>query len=620
MSRRNGIASTTHGGRRGSRRKGNMETPVTPLGVQRIENRIETIIQHIDMDDHRNRPKQFRQTGLSRALAAYCIKIIGHTDDVTAAKSVTDQFHDRGIDAIYFDPTSSQLLIVQSKWSSGINWVEAGEFMDGVRKIVTAQWSAFTTNEKIYPRRNEIHTALMSGSRVVLITVHIGPDPTAEGVLGRIDGLAEEISGGSDLAASIHWHQPHLLDAITTESDPPKVNADLYLSNWGEINEPYRAVFGRIQGNQLAELWKANPHLAHLNIRDYSRRSDVNLAIANTAVTEPSNFWYFNNGITIVCDSIVPGLLGRLDPKIALFKFKGISIVNGAQTTGILSDNIDKIPDSERANLWVQIRAIALGDCPKEFEKRVTKFTNLQNAISIQDWVSLDPVQSRLAIDFAIANRSYAFRWGGDSDPTGERGCTLKEATIALACAQPDPWYAVQAKREISVLWDTDSDRYKQLFHAELSAKRVWNAVVVLREAEDTIGRLGSNGSVKADLVASHLQRLILHIVFQAPGLANWESAVDYPKLIAAVVNAAATAFENVRGYLILHHAGEYTASLAKNFDKCRKLTEGVLAMQRSDPAPAPVQVSIVEQPIVRAQATEAVKKPPSLPFPEDGK
>src|SRR3954447_17418290 len=99
-----------------------MANGVIPIGIQRIEKRLDVIIPFLDMDDYKNRPTQLRQASLSRALAAYCIKIIGCTHDKTAAASVTDRFQDRGIDAIYCDQKSSRLLLVQAKWSSGIEW------------------------------------------------------------------------------------------------------------------------------------------------------------------------------------------------------------------------------------------------------------------------------------------------------------------------------------------------------------------------------------------------------------------------------------------------------------------------------------------------------------------
>lgn len=564
-----------------------MASVVTPIGIQRIEKRLDTIIPFLDMDDFANRPSQRRSASLSRALAAYCIKLIGGTTDEIAAASVTDRFHDRGIDAIYYDQKLSRLLLVQAKWSGGIDWKDAGEFADGISKLVNADWASFANNDKIYARRNEIDIALSSAAKIALITVHHGANSADAACLKRVSDLAAEIDGGSGIAEAIHWHQANLLDGLQLESVPPQVNADLYLSNWGEIKEPYHAVFGRVQGRALAELWKAHPHITHQNLRDYSQRSDVNAAIAKTAQQEAQHFWYFNNGLTIICDSIRPGVLGRLQQDVAIFHFEGISLVNGAQTTGIVGDSFDSIPEDDKDKLWIQIRAIEVKHCPDGFAKRVTKFTNLQNAISAQDFLSLDPVHTRIATDFAVDKRKYAFRWGGELEPTGEHGCTLKEATMALSCANADPWYAVQAKREISAIWDTDSGRYKAIFPTDISATSIWNAVKIMRAALAVIDFHRGDGTERAEMVAANLQWIILHLVFRDPMLAGWESAPDSNALLPAAEAAATVSFEAVRKDVNKNHFGEYLASLSKNFEKCAGVVNRI-----TNPAKLPTVVA----------------------------
>ena len=499
-------------------------------------------------------------------------------DDV-AAKSVTDAFHDRGLDAIFYDMVASRLWIVQSKWSSRIDWKEVGEFLDGIRKLLSDEWSAFANNHKIYSRRNEIEAALNSSAKIVLVTVHNGPQPLDASSARRVHSVCEEIDGGSGLAEEIHWHQPHLLAAMQSESNPPPINADLSIAMWSEIKEPYHAFFGRIQGVAIAELWNASPHLSYLNLRDYSQRTDVNNAMAETVRNEPENFWYFNNGLTIICDSITPTVRGRLNHELTVVRLEGISLVNGAQTSGILADTIGQIPYDEQSKIWVQVRIIAVKKCPDGFAKRVTKFTNLQNAISVQDWVSLDPLQSRIASDFAVDRRRYAFRWGGSSDPTGMQGCTLKEATLALACAEPDMWFAVQAKREISVLWDTDSNRYKTLFHPNLTALRIWNAVRILRIVDEAVIARGMEDLDKAGSVSSHMQRLVLHMVFQDPRMSGWDTSQDVDLKIELSESIANQIFEKMRSHIATHHDKDYLAATCKSVEKCRGL---VLALTSS--------------------------------------
>lgn len=553
---------------------------IVPIGKQRIQKRLEQFQLLIDMSDWDGRPTdQIKAAFFSRALAAYFVQLLADVPPDIAAKSVTDSFHDRGIDAIHYDAKASRLLIVQAKWSDALGWKDAGEYCDGVRKVIEHEWVKFSNNPRIHGRQQEIDTVLFSGACILLATVCVGPRQKADlSALKRVDDLAQEIDGGSgsDIAKSLHWNQKELLDEIKRESEPEKINADLYLSEWGEVQEPYRAVYGRVQAQAIVDLWQAHPHLSHSNLRRYFNRTDVNNAIAKTVQDEPEHFWYLNNGLTIICDSFRPGISGRLKKDEGVYHFSGVNIVNGAQTTGILSDYLETIPVSERDKLWIQIRAIELRDCPVGFATKITKSTNLQNAVTAQDFAALDPVQPRLACDFAVEKRTYVFKWG---EPDPAIGCTLKEATYALACANSDPWFTLQVKREISLLWDTDSPQYRQLFHDNLTATRVWNAVNIMREVDATVGSLGKTSPfAKAEAVASHMQRIVLHLVFQSTALNGWDIATDARTVANTAGEVSHEVFRKVHDYVQENHASEYMAALSKNFEKCREMVRRLLA------------------------------------------
>jgi AIPR protein len=74
--------------------------------------------------------------------------------------------------------------------------------------------------------------------------------------------------------------------------------------------------------------------------------------------------------------------------------FTGISIVNGAQTTGAIG-NLGSAPDE---NLFVPIRFIKTTD--ENIIYDIIKFNNSQNKISASDFRSTDLVQRRLKKEF----------------------------------------------------------------------------------------------------------------------------------------------------------------------------------------------------------------------------
>ena len=46
------------------------------------------------------------------------------------------------------------------------------------------------------------------------------------------------------------------------------------------------------------------------NLRKFTGRTDVNDGIMETLTKEPSKFWYFNNGITVLCSGLKKKAIG----------------------------------------------------------------------------------------------------------------------------------------------------------------------------------------------------------------------------------------------------------------------------------------------------------------------
>ena len=130
---------------------------------------------------------------------------------------------------------------------------------------------------------------------------------------------------------------------------------------------------------------------------------------------------------------------------------------------------------------------------------------------------ALDPNQQRLASEFLLDGKFYAYK-SGDEEPEEQTGCSIVDATIALACADSDVTLAVLAKREVGRLWENiDAPPYTTLFNDDTSALAVWRAVEIMRTIEATLKGLIETEPPRGDMVAVHGNRLILHCVFMNP-------------------------------------------------------------------------------------------------------
>ncbi|MGY8708253.1 AIPR family protein [Bradyrhizobium sp. 18BD] len=555
---------------------------MSQLTISRITHVLESQFQNlIDLSDVRGGSPEDKQTQfLTRALAALCIKSFASVPPAVASTAVTDGFGDGGLDAICFDQNTDTLLLVQSKWSQNGNKPMdqdgASAFVAGIRDLLQGKFERF--NEKIRAKEAEVRAVLYSDRpiKLRLITAHTAVQPTPLHVTRKLDDLITELNDPVPIARVDHFDQSGVYGLITAESQPPKIKLQIPLNDWGQIDRPFLAFYGRVHVAEVAKWWNDHGNaLFSQNLRLFKFNSDVNNALQDTLKSDPESFWYFNNGITIVCDTIGKNLAGSPAHKLGLFTCENANIVNGAQTVGTIGNAGVRIPDTtdpDVPQIWVQVRIVSLERGPPEFVRRITRAANLQNAVGNREFAAMDPVQHRLATDFALDRRKYVYK-AGEADPKGNEGCSIVEATQALACAQSAA-LAVQAKREIGALWaDTDAAPYTEIFHDNLSSTRVWRLVQVMRAVDEELLKLRTSPSPRADMVAIHMNRVILHLVFQASEIKPLlHDAASESLLIEAGRKLVAPTFKRVASYLEANHQNEYLASLCKNVSKCEKL------------------------------------------------
>jgi hypothetical protein len=126
------------------------------------------------------------------------------------------------------------------------------------------------------------------------------------------------------------------------------------------------------------------PNVVFLNVRGYlGGNRDVNKGIQNTIKHEPSNFWYYNNGITIVCDRVQRISVGGRD----VMRVNNPQVINGQQTTRTLH-----LAAEATSAASAIVRAIEIPRSDEEsadrfdtLVSRIVAATNTQNSISASD-------------------------------------------------------------------------------------------------------------------------------------------------------------------------------------------------------------------------------------------
>src|SRR5439155_24193425 len=267
-----------------------------------------------------------------------------------------------------------------------------------------------------------------------------------------LNQLLSDLNDDEKLVSLRTLKQKELHSIVAQQALGESVDVDVMLHEYGSVKEPHRAFYGQVEVADIVSWSKFGDHLYHRNIRGFKGSTDVNAAIVDTVKNTPDNFWYFNNGITILCSQLTKQPLGGKSKASGVFECKGASVVNGAQTVGSIITALASGTISTSAR--VLVRLISLENCPADFAADLTRATNTQNRIEKRDFAALDKEQARLRTDLLLSfGKEYVYKTG-DVPPQPDNGCTLDEATVALACAQPDITYSMLAKREISRLYD----------------------------------------------------------------------------------------------------------------------------------------------------------------------
>jgi len=202
------------------------------------------------------------------------------------------------------------------------------------------------------------------------------------------------------------------------------------------------------------------------NVREYlgSRKSDSNInhGIKETAEKQPKNFWVFNNGITALVNSY------KIQGNI--INFSGISIVNGAQTTGAIG-SLENEPSS---SVYVSARFITCNN--SDIVQDIVRYNNSQNKVAPADFRSTDAIQERLRKEFDKYKGGITYlggRRGGSADSIQRRRRNnhIPSDTIAqaLTAFHGYPVLAIQNKSEI---WESDSN-YSRVFNGNTYARHM---------------------------------------------------------------------------------------------------------------------------------------------------
>lgn len=474
-----------------------------------------------------------RRNFLSKAIAAFVLHEEATVSLNDAVSASVDGGLDHGIDSILID-SNHVIWLVQSKYiDTGTGEPELGDvskFRDGIVDLLGGRFERF--NDAVKSKRVDIENAMKSSiCKVKAILAYSGTaiSDDKRNIFSDIERTFNDSS--PDFIRCYAYGLSTLHELHTSCLEENLIDDEIELVNFGHIQRPYKAYYGQIKAEKLLSLWDTHKHqLVERNIRRFKGETSVNQSLAKTLDDNPEHFFYFNNGITFLCNSISEIGLRDSNRQVGKFKVQGLSIINGAQTVGVIGSKSSEF--YQQHPIYVFATFLCLNGTPDDFSIEVTQARNRQNVVDLEDFASLDDNQIRLRDTLSIAGITYLIKQGYDDPPNSDTCFSIRELVPLLACTvTSSDWqqYVIAAKSDKKRLFrqvgltshrEKMKDAYQKLFPDSRTAKEIWRIVqlgrIIVQTVKDRASGESFDSSVnlQAKDILNQGVWLIIHIVF----------------------------------------------------------------------------------------------------------
>ena len=337
----------------------------------------------------------------------------------------------------------------------------------------------------------------------------------------EVKTISDQYDNNTFSSFKVHiWGADELVEQINRiERTERKIDADIpirYDTNNPSLikyhAEGLKGLICTVSAYEIAEIVNNDPegYVFDANIRRFKGKAGaVNRDIYNTcsSLEEGYQFWFLNNGITIVCDNFDP----VTDPDNPHIKIKNLQIVNGCQTasTLALAAKDKKLPKDVRVLLRIYETAeISLVD-------KIVLTTNNQNRITARDLRANDSIQFDMERGFRKYNyyyerKSYQYK---KKDNVSVKRIVVNELVAQSYLAIVLRKIADASRRKYKV-W---GDYYEQIFGRKMIIEpyiisvliykytSVWLHEKYGKSSDDLLRKLANNGAFHVARMGSYL-------------------------------------------------------------------------------------------------------------------
>lgn len=310
----------------------------------------------------------------------------------------TDGANDYGVDCSFFD--GDTLYIIQGKYRNTHSYdnvyhfiMQIGDFLNlnNARELRTslAEVYSLLNDDSV----NEVKIYYITNNYLSEEFLNRGYQKKCEEFNEKYSNILQKnvsirIVGFEDFA-SIHT-------GIMLELPKEVKNSAhrLYLEKAFE-NKDKTSIVAEVSLKVLARLVVEHKnYIFHSNIRNYKGLNNINKGIKETYEKTPKKFWYYNNGITIVCKDY------NFNANNNVVNIIAPQIVNGCQTATTIANCWNSSNPQEKESVDGTILVKIIRDSKNEKRKDITKYTNSQTAVTGKDFFALESFHTELKNNF----------------------------------------------------------------------------------------------------------------------------------------------------------------------------------------------------------------------------
>lgn len=422
----------------------------------------------------------------STAFVFLSVKTVLDLPDEEALDCITEGGNDFGIDALHVGAIEDGEFVVtlfQGKYKQKLAG-DANFPQTGVEKVIQALKflfdpdSGFTTNPQLTLLIEEIRSLVRDGHiprvRVVLCNNGLKWPDTAQQLIDGT-GLPDDQVGWEHVN---HDELVRLLQATKQVDDTLRLAGKAII----EDLDYCRVLIGKIPVREIEVLFNRHGDLLlERNVRRFLglQGNRVNQDINHTlsSATERENFYFYNNGITLLCRKFTYNALQGENYQV---RTEGLQIINGGQTCKTIQRTLAELAgaDANMEKAFVLIRLYQLPSESTDLIRSITFATNSQNPIDLRDLRSNDYKQKNL--ETAIDDLGFVYHRHRSESALGAFDISSASAAAAVLsvwreCPHQAKFYG---REHFGKLYDN-------IFTDDLNGAQVIIATLLFRFAEN---------------------------------------------------------------------------------------------------------------------------------------